>query len=47
MEYDPEKSFQEAVNKEKQFDEFFKNIKANLRNWDIKTTEQKWNEKDT
>jgi cysteinyl-tRNA synthetase len=31
MNYSPETSFNEAVAKEKQFDEFFKNIKAVLR----------------
>lgn len=42
MNYDQEKSFQEAIVKEKQFDEFFKTVKAILRQCDIKTTSQKW-----
>ena len=46
MNYSPEDSFAEAIVKEKQFDEFFQNIKSNLRNWNIKETNQKWNEKD-
>ena len=36
----------EAVQKEKRFHEFFLNVKAFLRQADIKSTEQKWNEKD-
>lgn len=46
MNYDPVNSFQEAISKEKQFDEFFKNIKSNMRNWNIKSTEQKWGKAD-
>lgn len=46
MNYDPEKSFPEAVKKEEQFNEFFKNVKATLRQCNIKDTDQKWNEKD-
>ena len=46
MNYDPVDSFQEAIKKEKQFDEFFKNIKSNLRNWNIKSTDQKWSKID-
>jgi cysteinyl-tRNA synthetase len=32
----------EAVAKERQFTEFFKNVKAILRSCNIKDTEQKW-----
>ena len=46
MNYDQEKSFQEAIVKEKQFDEFFKTVKAILRQCDIKNTSQKWEQKD-
>jgi cysteinyl-tRNA synthetase len=46
MNYDQEKSFQEAIVKEKQFDEFFKTVKAILRQCDIKSTNQKWEQKD-
>jgi hypothetical protein len=38
MNYSPEDSFAEAIVKEKQFYEFFKNVKANLRVWNIKDT---------
>lgn len=46
MNYKTENSMPEAVAKERQFSEFFKNVKAFLRQCDIKTTNQKWNEKD-
>lgn len=46
MNYSTEKSMPEAVEKERQFSEFFKNVKAILRQCDIKSTEQKWNTKD-
>jgi cysteinyl-tRNA synthetase len=39
MNYSPETSFNEAVAKEKQFDEFFKTVKAILRQCDLKNTE--------
>lgn len=38
MNYSTEKSMPEAVEKERQFTEFFKNVKATLRQCDIKTT---------
>tara|TARA_B110000285_G_scaffold226909_1_gene287365 strand:- start:294 stop:521 length:228 start_codon:yes stop_codon:yes gene_type:complete len=40
MNYNPDDSFAEAIVKEKQFDEFFKNVKANLRTWNIQETSQ-------
>lgn len=46
MNYSPENSLPEAVSKEEQFNSFFKNIKAILRQCNIKDTVQKWNEKD-
>lgn len=46
MNYSPDNSFPEAIAKEKQFNEFFKNIKATLRQCNIDKTEQKWNETD-
>jgi hypothetical protein len=36
----------EAVEKERQFSEFFKNVKAILRQCNIKDTDQKWGQKD-
>jgi cysteinyl-tRNA synthetase len=38
MNYKTEKSMPEAVEKERQFSEFFKNVKAILRKCDIKST---------
>lgn len=46
MNYDMEASFGEAIRKEEQFDNFFKNVKATLRGCDVKSTSQKWNEVD-
>jgi len=46
MNYSPEDSFPEACKKEEQFDEFFKNVKAVLRQCNIKATSQKWNDQD-
>ena len=46
MNYTTEKSMPEAVEKERQFSEFFKSVKATLRQCNIKNTEQKWNEVD-
>lgn len=46
MNYSTEKSMPEAVEKERRFNEFFKNVKAFLRQCDIKSTDQKWNTKD-
>jgi cysteinyl-tRNA synthetase len=46
MNYDQDKSFQEAIVKEKQFDEFFKTVKAILRQCDMEKTNQKWTAKD-
>lgn len=46
MNYSPEDSFGEAVIKEKQFNEFFKIVKSVLRQCDIQTTVQKWNDDD-
>jgi len=46
MNYSTEKSLPEAIEKERRFTEFFKNVKAFLRDCDIEKTEQKWNTKD-
>lgn len=46
MNYTTEKSMPEAVEKERQFSEFFKNVKAILRQCNIKTTVQKWSARD-
>lgn len=46
MNYSPENSLPEAISKEEQFNNFFKNIKAILRQCNLEKTEQKWNEKD-
>ena len=41
-----EHAMKEVVEKDRQFYEFFQNVKATLRLKDIKETEQKWTEKD-
>ena len=46
MNFDPNTSMEEAIAKDKQFAEFFRNAKANVRNFDIAKHPQKWNEKD-
>jgi len=46
MNYSPEESFPEAIKKEKQFDEFFKNIKAILRQCNVHDTRQAWTSED-
>jgi cysteinyl-tRNA synthetase len=46
MNYSTDKSMPEAVEKERQFSEFFKNVKAILRQCNIQSTEQKWNPRD-
>ena len=46
MNYSTEKTFKQAVAKEKQFKEFFSAIGAKIRDIEVKTTEQKWNDKD-
>ncbi|CDW84464.1 cysteinyl-trna synthetase [Stylonychia lemnae] len=46
MNYSTLKSMPEAIEKERKFSEFFKNLKAIMRQCDIQTTEQKWNAKD-
>jgi cysteinyl-tRNA synthetase len=46
MNYSADNSFPEAIAKEKQFNEFFKNVKATLRQCDIKGTDQSWTPKD-
>ena len=46
MDYSTEKSFVEAIAKDDQFREFFKNVGARIRNIEIKSTRQHWNEKD-
>ena len=46
MNYSTEKSMPEAVEKERQFAEFFKTVKATIRQVNVKDTEQKWGAKD-
>jgi len=46
MNYTTEKSFPEAVNKERKFTEFFRTVKSTIRSIEIKNTSQKWNETD-
>ena len=46
MNYSPEESFPEAIKKEDQFAEFFKSVKATLRQCNVNETSQKWTEKD-
>ena len=46
MNYTTEKSMPEAVEKERQFSEFFKNVKATLRQCNIQGTQQKWSTRD-
>lgn len=46
MNYSTENSLPEAIEKERKFNEFFKSVKAVLRQCNIKSTEQKWNAKD-
>ena len=46
MNYSQEDSFAEAIAKEKTFDEFFKSVKAILRQCNIKDTVQKWEKVD-
>lgn len=42
MNFDPNTSMTEAVEKERQFSEFFRQAKAIIRNFDIKKNPQKW-----
>ena len=44
--YSVEKSLPEAIEKERQFSEFFKSMKAVMRQLDIKSQVQKWNTTD-
>ena len=46
MNFDPNTSMEEAIAKDKQFEEFFQQAKAIVRNFDIKKNPQKWNQKD-
>jgi cysteinyl-tRNA synthetase len=46
MNYTTEKSLPEAVSKEAKFTEFFRTVKAALRNTNIGGNSQKWNAKD-
>jgi hypothetical protein len=46
MNYTTEKSMPEAVEKERQFSEFFKTLKATLRQCNIAETSQKWSLRD-
>jgi len=46
MNYSPEESFPEAIKKDDQFAEFFKNVKATLRQCNVNETSQKWGDKD-
>ena len=42
MNYTTEKTFPEAIGKERQFTEFFRSVKALTRNIEIGKTIQKW-----
>ena len=44
MNYNPESSFEEAIKKEQQFDEFFKSVESvvNMKTSEVKNNEQKW-----
>lgn len=46
MNFDPETSMEEAVAKDTQFNEFFQQASAIVRNFDIKKHPQKWNDED-
>lgn len=46
MNYTTEKSMPQAVEKERQFSEFFKTVKATLRQCNIASTVQKWSARD-
>lgn len=46
MDYDPKQPFTEAIEKERQFSEFFKNVKAILRQCNVDKTEQKWTDQE-
>ena len=46
MNYSTDKTFPEALAKEKQFTEFFRSVKALTRNIQIKTTDQRWEAQD-
>lgn len=46
MNYNPDTSLDEARAKDKQFTNFFRTAKGIVRNFDMKTHQQKWNEKD-
>ena len=46
MNYTTEKSMPEAVEKERQFSQFFKDVKAILRQVNVRDTDQKWAQRD-
>mmetsp|Transcript_34574 Transcript_34574/g.33786 ORF Transcript_34574/g.33786 Transcript_34574/m.33786 type:complete len:275 (-) Transcript_34574:195-1019(-) len=46
MNYDPQHPFTEAVEKERQFSEFFRSVKAVLRQCNVGQTFQKWEQKE-
>lgn len=46
MQYSSETSFNEAIAKENDFKNFFRSVGTAIRNIDLKTTNQSWNEKD-
>ena len=46
MTFSTTKTFPEAVAKDKQFKEFFLNVGAKIRDIEIKSTRQNWNDKD-
>lgn len=46
MNFDPNKSMTEAIAKEEQFADFFRQAKAIIRNFDIKKNPQKWDDID-
>ncbi len=46
MNYSEENTWAEAIGKEKQFNEFFRSVKAHTRNIEIRDSSQKWTERD-
>ena len=46
MNYSTDKTFPEAIGKERQFTEFFRSVKALTRNIEIKNTSQRWEKQD-
>ena len=46
MNYSEENTWTEAIGKEKQFNEFFRSVKAHTRNVEVRDSSQKWTERD-